>query len=79
MPAGTSPNHLWQCGDLRDGRLIAVGDSRIGRCKPADVRSSIETETDKKYPDQGYGWKPDGEPKGELRAAATHYGNVLFD
>jgi hypothetical protein len=55
VAAGTSPNHPWHRGDMGDGRPVALSDGGVGRCGAEDVRSSIETATDKERPEQGYG------------------------
>jgi len=48
-------------------------DGAVDGCEPRDVRSSIETATDKERCQQRYSWKPDNEKKAEVRPVAAHY------
>ena len=73
VAAGTSTNHPWHLGDMRDGRPLAWSDASVGRCETQDVTSSIEPAASKERCEQGYGWKPYGEEKAEVRPVATHY------
>jgi hypothetical protein len=61
---------------MGDGRPPMLSEGDVGRCEPEEVRTSMETATDKERPEQRYGWKPDEEEKAEVRPVPPHYRTV---
>jgi hypothetical protein len=55
------------------GRPVMLSDGDVGRRESGEVRSSIETATDKERREQDYGWTPCDEEKAEVRPVVTHY------